>query len=127
VQPFLGLHSSFCHDFAYFSTSYAKKYDYGMKFITLIQAIYDKAFCSGQINGYVPGLFTIQSSIKQGCSMSVLLFPLVLNQLLCLLAPHRRGFRIRHQAKKSAVTAYADDVIGFVMSPADIYIIGASY
>ena len=91
-----------------------------MKFITFIQAIYDKAFCSGQINGYVAGPFRIQRRITQGCPMSMLLFALVLNQLLCLLEPHRRGFRIGQRAKKSTVTAYAYDVIFFYMSPDDM-------
>jgi hypothetical protein len=41
-----------------------------MKFITLIQAMYDKAFSSVQIKSYVAGPFPLQRSVRQGCPVS---------------------------------------------------------
>jgi hypothetical protein len=91
-----------------------------MKFITLIQAIYGKAFCSGQINGYVTGLFHIQRSVTEICTVNNLLFALVLNQLVCLLESLRSGVRIGNRANKTAVVTYADDLMIIAVTPADI-------
>ena len=73
-----------------------KSYGYSMKFIKLIQGMYDKAFSLVQINGYIAGLFPIQYSVTQGCSMSMLLFILVLNLLICLLKQHFTSIRTGH-------------------------------
>jgi hypothetical protein len=40
-----------------------KNYDYSMKIIPIMQAIYDKAFSSVQINGYVAGPFPVECSV----------------------------------------------------------------
>ena len=82
--------------------------------------MFDNAFSSGQIHGYVAGPFPIKRFITQGCPMSMLLFALVLNPLICLLKPHRRGVIIGHWTKKTSVMAYSADIIIFVMSHAEI-------
>ena len=97
---------------------------YSMRFITLTQAMYDQAFSSDQINGYVPGPIPIRCSVSQGCPMSMLLFALVLNQLLYLLERNLTGIRNGHRTSKIAVVAYADDVTIFVTAPEDIQAIG---
>ena len=78
-----------------------------MKFTTIIQAIYDKAFSSLQIKGYFPRPYHIQCSVTQGCPMSMLLFALVLNLLICLFERHLTGIRIGHWIKITPVIAYA--------------------
>jgi len=57
----------------------------------------------------------------------MLLFATVLDPLICLLERHLSSIRIGHLTKETAVLAYADDVKIFVMSPANIKIIGISY
>ena len=101
-----------------------KSNGYSMKFITLIQAIYDKAFSSVQINGYVAGPFSIQSSVRQGYPVSMLLFALVLNPLICLLERHLTGIRIGHCTTKIMVVAYAYDITIFVTTPEDSQVNG---
>lgn len=82
------------------------------------------AFSSVQTNGYIARPFPIQRSETQGCPMSMLLFALVLNTLICLLERHFWGVRIVYRTKKTTVVAYADNVTIFVRSPADIFVIG---
>jgi len=76
-----------------------------MKFITLIQTIYDKGFSSAQINSDFAEPFPIQCSVRQGCPMSLILFSLVLNPLMYLLERHLTGIRIGHRTKKTAVVS----------------------
>jgi hypothetical protein len=56
--------------------------------------------------------------------MSMLLFALFWNPLICLLERHLTGNRIGHQTTKTAVIAHADNVTIFVTAPADIQING---
>jgi len=46
MHPFLALHRRFRQDLAYLLISDTKSYGYSMKFITLMQAMYEKAFSS---------------------------------------------------------------------------------
>jgi hypothetical protein len=55
--------------------------------------------------------------------MSMLLFALILNPLLCLLERNLTGIRIGHRTHKTVVVAYADDVTIFVTATQDINII----
>lgn len=98
-------------------------YGSGMKFITLIQVMYDKAFPSVQIKGYVVGPFPIQCSMRQGCPMSMLLFALVLKPLISH-ARYLTGCWIVQRTTKIAVVAYANDFTTFVTAPAEIQTIG---
>jgi hypothetical protein len=68
-------------------------YGYSMKFITLIQAMYDTAFFSVQINGYVAGPLPIQCSLRQDCLMSMQIFALGSNPLISLLERHRTDIK----------------------------------
>jgi len=97
---------------------------FGTKFITLIQATYDKAFSSVQIKGYVAGPFPIQCSVRQGCPVSMILFALVLNPLIYVLKRDLTGNRIVQRTTKTAVVTYANDFTIFMKAPADIQING---
>jgi len=56
--------------------------------------------------------------------MSMLLFVLVLNPLICLSERQVKGIRTGLRTTKTAVAAYAEDVTSFVTAPAYIQIIG---
>jgi len=62
-----------------------------MKFITLIQTMYDNAFSSVQTKGYVAGPFPIKCSMRQGCPIKIILFAFVLNPLIYILERHLTG------------------------------------
>jgi hypothetical protein len=98
-------------------------YGYSKRFIAIINALYDQSFSSVPINGHLAGPFSVRCSVRQGCPMSMLLFALILNPLLCLLQRYLTGIRIGHIIQKTAVVACADDVMTFVTAPQDIHII----
>jgi len=69
-----------------------------MKFITLIQTMWYKTFFSVQINGYIARPFPTRCSVAQGCPMSMILFALVSNPLIC----PRNGGRLGEQIDEHA-------------------------
>ena len=73
--------------------------------------MYENATSTIQINGHQSGPIPIRSSVRQGCPMSMLLYALCLNPLLCILENKLTGLRIKQRDPKTAVVAYADDVI----------------
>jgi len=57
-------------------------YDYSMKCIGLIKAIYDKAFSSAQIHCCIAEHVPVECFIGQGCTINMLLSTLALNLLI---------------------------------------------
>ena len=97
-----------------------RKYGFSERFKKSILNIYSNATSSVQINGYRSCPFPIKSSIRQGCSLIMILYAMCLNPLLCTLENTLHGLRIgRHRARTSGV-AYADDVTIIVTAPTDI-------
>jgi len=97
-----------------------KEYGFSEQFQQRIRRMYDNATSTIQINGHRSGPIPIRSSVRQGCPMSMLLYALCLNPLLCTLENKLTGLRIERRGPKTAVVAYADDVTLFVTSPDDV-------
>jgi hypothetical protein len=51
--------------------------------------------------------------------MSMLLFALIMNPLLCLMERNLTGMRVAHRTQKTAIVVYADDATIFVTPPKD--------
>ena len=85
-----------------------------------IQQMYTNATSVVQLNGYISRTIRIQCSIRQGCPLSMLLFALCINPLLCMidetLTRHRRGNR----SLGPTIITYADDVTIILRSPDEI-------
>ena len=96
-----------------------KAYGFSEKFQQRIKSMYEGATSSVQINGHISSSIPIQCSIRQGCSLSMQLFALCLNPLLCMLE-RLNGIRLRGCSKKTTVVTYAGDVTIFATSPTDI-------
>jgi len=73
-----------------------------------------------QINGQRSSPIPIRSSIHQGCPMSMLLFAICLNPLLCTLERNFAGIRIGRSGTKTTTVTNADDVKIFVTKPEEI-------
>jgi hypothetical protein len=100
-----------------------KVYGFSERFQQRIKSMYEGATSSVQINGHISSSVPIKCSIRQGCPLSMQLFVLCLNPLLCVLDEKLNGIRLRCRSKNTTVGAYADDVTTFVTSPADIELI----
>ena len=79
--------------------------------------LYDKPASEVQINGFRSSLIQINSSIRQGCPLSMQLFALCLNQLIQTLEEELKIIQIGRGQSKAAVIAYADDVAIFLTTP----------
>ena len=88
-------------------------------FVERIQALYDQASSSVQINGSLAGCIQIQSGIIQGCPLSVILYALCLHPLIRAVEDVLPSIRIGRRMPHGPVIAYADNVTVFVTHPED--------
>ena len=58
---------------------------YGSKFRLRLMRMYSNATSSIQVNGHIASPIPIKCSIRQGCPLSMLLFTMCLNTLLCVI------------------------------------------
>jgi hypothetical protein len=86
----------------------------------LIQRIYSQATSAVHIDVFKSEPIHIQSSIRQGCPMSMLLYGLCLDPLLCMLNDTLQGIQLGRRIVIPAVTAHADDVTVFLTSPSNV-------
>ena len=87
---------------------------------TRIMRLYDKAASEVQINGFRYSLIQINSSLREGCPLSMQLFVICLNQLIQTLEEELKGIQIGRGQSKTAVIAYADDVTIFLTTSDDV-------
>jgi hypothetical protein len=90
------------------------------RFIGQIRSLYEGTTASVQINGYRSNPIPIRSSIRQGCPLSVLLYALCLNPLLCMIDKVTKGIRVDARSARIAIVAYADDVNILLTTPDEV-------
>jgi len=83
-----------------------------------MHTMYDQATTSVQISGVLAGTVSIQSGIRQGCPLSMVLYPLCLDPLIRSLEENLSGLQLGRSHQFVLVLAYADDVTVFVTQPA---------
>ncbi|TWW74481.1 Transposon TX1 uncharacterized 149 kDa protein ORF 2 [Takifugu flavidus] len=87
-------------------------------FIARIQVLYSGIKSVLKINGGLSAPFIVQRGIRQGCSLSGMLY--TLEPLLRRLRVELSGFTIPGCLKHYVVSAFADDIIVFINSQNDI-------
>jgi len=70
-------------------------------FIDRLHALYEKATTSFQINGTLAGPITIQSAVRKGCPLSMILHALCLQPLLRTLEENLPGIRLGRSTQLS--------------------------
>lgn len=89
------------------------EYGFGECFRQRMRRMFENTTSKIQMNGQRTSPMQISRSILQGCPMSMLLFALCLNQLLCTLECNLVGIRIGRSGVKTATVAYANDLTIF--------------
>jgi hypothetical protein len=92
-------------------------------FIDCIHALYEHATASVQINGALAGPIPIQSTIRQGCPLSMALYTLSPHPLSRTQEGKLTGVKLGRRRHSISVVAYADDITVIVTNPTDIEII----
>ena len=72
-------------------------------------SINDNVRCSVRINGKLTELFNVICGLKQGCSLSSILFNLYINDLIIKINSLDIGIEI--DGENVGILAYADDVV----------------
>jgi len=97
-----------------------ESYGFSEHFQRCIRQMYEDAKLSIYINDYRTGKFPINCSVRQGCHLSMQVFAICMDPLLCVLESTLMGIRIDRNSHKSTVIAYADDVTLLLTSPSEI-------
>jgi len=76
-----------------------------------------------QVNGYISTSIPIQGGVRQGWSLSMIIFVLYLKILLHYLNERLQGFRAHGTQRKTTVIAYPEDVSILLTSQEDVRIV----
>jgi hypothetical protein len=87
-----------------------RQYGFSDRFQQRIRNIHGSATASVQINGHRYSPIPIRRSVRQGCPLSMQLFAMCLNPLLCTLENNLAGIQIGRCRIKTTVVDYADDM-----------------
>ena len=90
-------------------------------FLTLIKAMYKNITCQVNINGKLSNKIIIERSVRQGCSISMLLFVLSSTPIINMILENKNinGF-ITKYGNEIKLLAYADDTTLMVRDPKSI-------
>jgi len=86
--------------------------EYGISetFCQRLRNIYADATSTLVLNGHKSKPIKIQSGVRQGCPLSMMLFAACINPLLITLDKRLQGAKVSHPSTKTTAIAYADDI-----------------
>ncbi|KAK3516272.1 hypothetical protein QTP70_008645 [Hemibagrus guttatus] len=80
-------------------------------FVAMIRVLYSEIESVLKVNGGLCAPFRVYRGIRQGCSLSGMLYSLAIEPLLNKLRSHLSGFNIPHANASVYLSAYADDLV----------------
>ena len=95
-----------------------KQYGFDDNFIRWISILYNDISSAVIVNGHISDFFPIERSVRQGCSLSPLLYIMCLEPVLQAIRndPVIKGVQVPGSKTPSKLTAYADDCKFFLKS-----------
>ena len=88
------------------------------KLLSAIKSIYNNVLCSVKLNGFLTDWFGVKSGLKQGCSLSPVLFNLYINDLALKVNALGKGIKIDDES--ISILLYADDVVLLAENETDL-------
>ena len=88
-----------------------------------IKRLYEDSIACVSVNRMKSEFFSIKSGIKQGCALSMMLYVIVIEELLLRIEMNEniKGYKLKIlKESEIKVTAYADDVVGYVVDDESI-------
>jgi exonuclease III len=85
-----------------------QKFGFPEALINVLKNVYREAFSNIVVNGHLTGEIKIEKSVRQGCPLSMVLFVVYIEPLLCGINRIVEGYPIGQDFIKSM--AYADDI-----------------
>ena len=91
-------------------------FGFGTQFISLVKLLYSDIYSSVLVNGFVSGEFEVKCSVRQGCSLSPLLYVLCMEPFAHRIRqdPMIKGIAMPGTSVQCKVCQYADDTNLFV-------------
>ena len=88
-----------------------KKYGFGDDLLKWVSLLYTDIFSTVLVNGFLTDVFLVARSVRQGCSLSPLLYVLCIEPFACKIRcdSHINGFKIPGGSSESRISMYADD------------------
>ena len=88
-------------------------------YLNIIKAIYDKPTANIILNGEKLKAFPLRSGTRQGCSLSPLLFNIVLDVLATAIREEKEIKGIQIGKEEVKLSLFADDMIQYIENPKD--------
>lgn len=94
-----------------------KRWGFGPNFLKTLEALYSYPKAQVRLQGYYSATFPIEKGMRQGCSLSPLLFAIAIETLAISirLYPDMHGVQCGQSSHKCAL--FVDDILLFVTSP----------
>ena len=107
------------HNFMFQALS---KYGFGPDFLKWVHLLYFDIKSTVLVNGYFTEKFHIERSVRQGCSLSPLLYVLVIECFACKVRSDSqiKGFKIPGFQDEYKISQYADDCTFMVMNTSSV-------
>ena len=99
-----------------------KAYGFGDNFINWIKILYNNIESSVIVNGHISNSFNVERSVRQGCSLSPLLYVLCIEPFAIKIRKdnHIKGLKLPGTDKTATISQYADDTSNIVMDTQSI-------
>ncbi|KAK3522473.1 hypothetical protein QTP86_013341 [Hemibagrus guttatus] len=94
-------------------------------FVAMIRVLYCEIESVLKVNGGLCAPFRVYRGIRQGCSLSGMLYSLAIEPLLNKLRNHLSGFNIPHANASVYLSAYADDLVVMINTQEDVNVLAA--
>jgi hypothetical protein len=107
------------HDYLFYIM---EKMGIGTDFISKVKQLYNNIFSQVLVNGFLTTAFSVTRSVRQGCSLSPLLFVIAIEPLLNLIRQSLifKGIPIPGRVGEERVVCYADDTTALVQNEASV-------
>ncbi|KAK3508573.1 hypothetical protein QTP70_032908, partial [Hemibagrus guttatus] len=94
-------------------------------FVAMIRVLYCEIESVLKVNGGLCAPFRVYRGIRQGCSLSGMLYSLAIEPLLNKLRSHLSGFNISHTNASVYLSAYTDDLVVMINTQEDVNVLTA--
>ena len=86
-------------------------FGFGPSLIKWVRIIYTDISSCVKVNGHISEPFTLSRGVRQGCSLSALLYVLIAETFACLVRsdPNIKGIPLPGSSESSVISQYADD------------------
>ena len=86
------------------------KYCIGRSFLKWVKLLYTDIVSCLNVNGFLTDLFCISRGVRQGCSLSSLLYVLAIEPFACIRSdPYVKGLHLPGSIDESQIFLFADD------------------